>query len=98
MSTTTSTSAQKRTPGVAWYFFLLALASLMWSCQGVAVKFLDRQMGPISITFLPFYVTTLLFIPLLIRERRRNPLGSKVTWGDWKKFAMAKVTSDAKYN
>ncbi|HUZ45822.1 MAG TPA: DMT family transporter [Terriglobia bacterium] len=91
MSTITSTSAQKRTPGVAWYFFLLALASLMWSCQGVAVKFLDRQMGPISITFLPFYVTTLLFIPLLIRERRRNPLGSKVTWGDWKKFAMAGI-------
>jgi len=91
MSTMTSTSTPKRTPGTAWYFFLLALASLMWSCQGIAVKFLNRQMGPIAITFLPFYVTTILFIPLLIRERRRNPLGGKVTWGDWKKFVMAGV-------
>jgi drug/metabolite transporter (DMT)-like permease len=91
MSTITSTSTTRRTPGTAWYFLLLGLASLMWSCQGIAVKFLDRQMGPIAITFLPFYVTTILFIPLLIRERRRHPLTGQVTWGDWKKFVMAGV-------
>ena len=56
-----------------WYFTLLAMASLIWSAQGTAVKFLDRHMGPIAITFLPFYITTLLFVPLLIRKRRANP-------------------------
>ncbi len=47
-----------------WYFVLLALASLIWSGQGIAVKVLDPHLGPIAITFLPFYVTTLLFVPL----------------------------------
>ena len=56
-----------------WYFTLLAAASLIWSAQGTAVKFLDRNMGPIAITFLPFYITTVLFVPLLIRKRRANP-------------------------
>ncbi len=55
-----------------WYFILLALASLIWSGQGIAVKFLDPHLGPIAITFLPFYVTTLLFVPLLLRMRRKR--------------------------
>ncbi len=91
MSTTTSPSTGKRTQSASFYFLLLALASLMWSCQGIAIKFLDRQMGPIAITFLPFYVTTLLFIPLLIWQRRRNPQAKKVTWADWKQFVIAGV-------
>ena len=74
-----------------WYFFLLALTNLMWSGQGTAVKFLNRQLGPIAITFLPFYLTTLLMIPLLIRARRLNPNSVRPTWGDWKKFVAAGI-------
>jgi drug/metabolite transporter (DMT)-like permease len=74
-----------------WYFTLLAGASLIWSAQGTAVKFLDRNMGPIAITFLPFYITTLLFVPLLIRKRRANPGAVRPTWPDWGKFALAGV-------
>src|SRR5271157_5152455 len=74
-----------------WYFALLAAASLIWSAQGTAVKFLDRNMGPIAITFLPFYITTLLFVPLLIRKRRANPGAVRPTWSDWGKFALAGV-------
>jgi drug/metabolite transporter (DMT)-like permease len=74
-----------------WYFFLLALTNLMWSGQGTAVKFLNRQLGPIAITFLPFYVTTLLMIPLLVRARRMNPHSVRPTWGDWKKFVAAGI-------
>jgi len=73
------------------YFTLLAMASLIWSAQGTAVKFLDRQMGPIAITFVPFYITTLLFVPLLIRKRRANPSAAQPTWSDWGKFALAGV-------
>ncbi|MGH9665078.1 MAG: DMT family transporter [Bryobacteraceae bacterium] len=74
-----------------WYFFLLALVNLMWSAQGTAVKFLDRQLGPIAITFLPFYVATVLLIPLLIRERRRHPESPRPNWADWRKFIVAGV-------
>ena len=46
-----------------WYFTLLAMANFIWAAQGTAVKFLDRQLGPIAITFVPFWVTTLLSDP-----------------------------------
>jgi len=49
MSATTAVAPAKARTG--WYFLLLALASLMWSGQGTAVKVLDRHMGPIAITF-----------------------------------------------
>ena len=74
-----------------WFFTLLAAASLIWSAQGTAVKFLDRNMGPIAITFLPFYITTVLFVPLLIRKRRANPGAVRPTWSDWGHFALAGV-------
>jgi drug/metabolite transporter (DMT)-like permease len=74
-----------------WFFSLLALVNLMWSAQGTAVKFLQGKLGPIAITFLPFYVTTVMFIPLLLRERRRNPQAAKITGADWLRFAAAGV-------
>src|SRR5260221_4244391 len=74
-----------------WYFILLALASLIWSGQGIAVKFLDPHLGPIAITFLPFYVTTLLFVPLLLRMRRKNPSAVNPSGKDWIQFAIAGV-------
>jgi drug/metabolite transporter (DMT)-like permease len=74
-----------------WYFFLLALTNLIWAGQGTAVKFLERFLGPIAITFLPFYVTTLLLIPVLLWQRRRNPQRATPTWRDWWKFAVAGI-------
>ena len=76
---------------ITWLFVLLALVNLMWAAQGTAVKFLEGKMGPIAITFLPFYVTTLLFVPLLVRERRRNPQAAAITRADWLRFASAGI-------
>ena len=75
----------------AWYFVLLALASLMWSGQGTAVKFLDPHLGPIAITFLPFYCTTLMAIPLLIHMRRKRPAAQAPSRSDWGRFIVAGV-------
>src|SRR3984893_7218053 len=74
-----------------WYFVLLALASLIWSGQGIAVKVLDPHLGPIAITFLPFYITTLLFVPLLIRMRHKNPSAASPSGKDWIRFMVAGV-------
>jgi len=89
MSTATTALPTKRQ--TAWYFLLLALASLMWSAQGTAVKVLDRHLGPIAITFLPFYITTLLFVPLLVKMKRENPSSPSPSSGDWVKFTIAGV-------
>jgi drug/metabolite transporter (DMT)-like permease len=63
----------------------------MWSAQGTAIKVLNRHLGPIAITFLPFYVTTILFVPLLLRMRRANPGAGKPSASDWGKFVVAGV-------
>lgn len=73
------------------YFLLLAFASLIWSAQGIAVKVLDPFLGPIAITFLPFYLTTLLFVPLLLRVRRKNPVATSPSGRDWVKFIVAGI-------
>jgi drug/metabolite transporter (DMT)-like permease len=91
MATTAETARQAHKGRMLGYFTLLALASLIWSAQGTAVKFLDRQMGPIAITFVPFYITTILLVPLLIRKRRANPNAAQPTWSDWGKFTLAGV-------
>jgi drug/metabolite transporter (DMT)-like permease len=86
-----------------WFLFLLALASLMWSAQGIAVKFLTPDganthgadarptLGPITITFLPFYVATALLLPLLVRLRRRDKKTSWPTPRDWLHFVIAGI-------
>jgi drug/metabolite transporter (DMT)-like permease len=88
--TSTETISSKKSSTV-WYFFLMALASLMWSAQGTAVKVLDRHLGPVAITFLPFYITTFLFVPLLIKMRRENPDAPRPTARDWGRFIVAGV-------
>ena len=82
---------QRKRKSTAWYFLLLALASLMWSGQGTAVKFLDPHLGPIAITFLPFYCTTLLAIPLLLRMRKNRPTARTPGRRDWVRFIIAGV-------
>jgi len=88
MSATAVVVTKRRT---AFFFLLLALASLMWSAQGTAVKILDRHLGPIAITFVPFYITTFLFVPLLLKLRRENPGAPSLTARDWVQFAIAGV-------
>ena len=61
------------------------------SDQTVAVKVLDPHLGPIAITFLPFYVTTLFFVPLLLQMRRANPKAANPSAIDWIKFIIAGV-------
>ncbi|MBI2825114.1 MAG: DMT family transporter [Planctomycetia bacterium] len=74
-----------------WFLLLLALASLMWSAQGTAVKFLEPHLGPIAITFLPFYVATAILLPLLLLLRRRDPAAGWPTLGQWRQFAIAGI-------
>jgi drug/metabolite transporter (DMT)-like permease len=84
-------SVQPRPVKTAWYFLLLVLASLMWSGQGIAVKTLDPHMGPIAITFLPFYIATLLFVMVLVWKHHKNPAKSSPSPKDWGRFLIAGV-------
>ena len=91
MNSTTNPLPVTRPASSSFAFLLLALACLIWSAQGTAIKFLDKLLGPIAITFLPFYVTTVLMIPLLIRERRRQSQVRLPSFSDWRQFALAGI-------
>ena len=91
MATVAPTQVRTKRSRALWYFFLLALADLIRAAQGTAVKYLDRHLGPIAITFLPFYVTTALMVPLLLRLRRSRPNVEPLTWRDWRAFIIAGV-------
>ena len=80
-----------------WYLCLLALTSFIWAGQGTAVKTLEQagsegaRLGPIAITFLPFYVTTLLFVPLLGARAAEGSDARQLSAADWWKFAIAGI-------
>jgi drug/metabolite transporter (DMT)-like permease len=74
-------------PFKPWYLLLLAVANFIWAAQGTAVKTLESKLGPIAITFVPFWITTLLLVPLLLR----NPNPVKPTKRDWISFFIAGV-------
>jgi drug/metabolite transporter (DMT)-like permease len=71
----------------AWFIVLLALANFIWAAQGTAVKFLEPHWGPIAITFVPFWITTILLIPLLLRQPNRVKPAPR----DWVAFAIAGI-------
>ncbi len=72
-------------------FLLLVLACLMFAGQGIAIKSLGGQLGPVQITFLPFCAATVLLIPLLVRARRKNPQARPISAADWRSFVIAGV-------
>src|SRR5581483_9603840 len=48
---------------------LLLASNLIWASQFVLVKIVQRQMGPVSATFYPMLLSTLLLVPIVRRER-----------------------------
>jgi drug/metabolite transporter (DMT)-like permease len=60
------------TPSVARLrdWMLLLACNLIWSSQFVLVKIVQEQMGPVTATFLPMTLATLLLIPIVWREGR----------------------------
>ncbi|HKW99261.1 MAG TPA: DMT family transporter [Bryobacteraceae bacterium] len=47
---------------------LLLACNLIWSSQFVLVKIVQEQMGPVSATFYPMTISTLMLIPIVLRE------------------------------
>jgi len=54
---------------------LLLLCNLIWASQFVMVKLVQKQMGPVFATFFPITLATLLLVPIVRREQRKNSPG-----------------------
>lgn len=63
---------------------LLLACNLIWGCQFVVLKLVQEQMGPLSTTFVPLALATLVLIPIVRHEggrantaRRSGPMPRK---------------------
>ena len=87
-----SPADQKVTRGQMLVFvLLLVIANLIWAGQGTAVKYIEPQLGPFAIAFLPFFFITPLFVPLLWWRRKTAPRAARPTAADWMRFVVAGV-------
>jgi drug/metabolite transporter (DMT)-like permease len=87
-----SQADQKVTRGQMLVFvLLLVIANLIWAGQGTAVKFIEPQLGPFAIAFLPFFFITPLLLPLFWWRRKPAPQAARPTAADWMRFVVAGV-------
>ena len=72
---------------------VLLFINFLWACSYSAVGFVDRTLGPVSTATLPAIVTTLMIIPIVLRERNRSSkAGPRVNqWRDWRDFVALAV-------
>jgi drug/metabolite transporter (DMT)-like permease len=70
------------------HFFILVLVNLMWAFQFSGAKIATEQLGPITVTFLPLALSTLLLLPWALLNRRRRPAGGPGLASTWPQFLL----------
>jgi drug/metabolite transporter (DMT)-like permease len=70
---------------------LLVVCNLIWASQFVLAKLVQQDMGPVTATFLPMALATLLLVPIVQYRRHRYGAGTKVDRGDVLRFAVIGV-------
>jgi drug/metabolite transporter (DMT)-like permease len=80
---------------------LLVLVNLLWSTQFIAYKFVAKDMGPITVSFLMYVIATPLVLPFYLAERWhvvrpvRNAERSLWRWNNWIGFLVIGVLGAA---
>lgn len=70
------------------HFFILVLVNLMWAFQFSGAKIATEQLGPITVTFLPLALSTLLLLPWALLSRRRRRAGGPGFSATWLQFLL----------
>jgi drug/metabolite transporter (DMT)-like permease len=70
-------------------WLLLMSINFMWATQALAIKLIGNRLGPITITFLPMILSTVLFIPILGWQNHTLKRPFKIKRGDLKHFITA---------
>jgi len=55
------------------YFLVLVVVNLMWAFQFSGAKIATERLGPVTVTFIPLALSTVLFAPLVRFSRGRKP-------------------------
>lgn len=70
------------------HFLILVLVNVMWAFQFSGAKIATAQLGPVTVTFLPLALSTLLLLPWAMRSRRRRPGGGRGLASSWPQFLL----------
>lgn len=65
------------------------LVNFMWATQVIVIKLIGDRLGPVAIAFVPMILSTLLFLPVLLCERKRQDRAPQWKWHDAKHFLIA---------
>ena len=55
------------------YFLVLVVVNLMWAFQFSGAKIATERLGPVTVTFIPLALSTVLFAPLVRLSRGQKP-------------------------
>jgi drug/metabolite transporter (DMT)-like permease len=72
-------------------WLLIIVINFMWATQVPVSKLIGDRRGAVAITFLPMMLSTLIFLPILLRENRKRGTGFHWRWGDAKHFIIAGI-------
>lgn len=67
------------------------MVNLMWAFQFAGAKIATAQLGPVTVTFLPLALSTLLLLPWALLSRRRRPSGDAGLATFWRPFLLLGV-------
>ncbi|MCZ2079960.1 MAG: DMT family transporter [Bryobacterales bacterium] len=70
-------------------WLLIILINFMWATQAPVIRWIGDGPGPVAVAFIPMIVSTLLFLPVLAFENRRNRRGLRLRWSDLRHFLVA---------
>lgn len=73
------------------HFFILILVNLMWAFQFSGAKIATAQLGPVTVTFLPLALSTLLLLPWALLRRRSRTAGDARLATFWWQFLLLGV-------
>jgi drug/metabolite transporter (DMT)-like permease len=73
------------------HFFILVLVNLMWAFQFAGAKIATAQLGPVTVTFLPLALSTLLLLPWALLSHRRRPTSDSGLATFWWQFLLLGV-------
>jgi drug/metabolite transporter (DMT)-like permease len=70
-------------------WLLIVTTNFMWATQAPVIKAIGDSLGPVAIAFIPMILSTLMFLPVLWFENRRQGRGFRWRWSDLRHFLLA---------
>ena len=70
-------------------WLLIVTINFMWATQAPVIKAIGGKLGPVAIAFVPMIFSTLMFLPVLWLENRRQGRKFRWRWSDMRHFLVA---------